>query len=105
MRYRKSVTILFVFLVSLFFFRNSRFLPTNLVLLEAASSGNTKMVGRALTLGANVNVRASRWDRYESLLHNAALAGHLDTVDVLLSKGADINARTDEGLRHCPMLR
>ena len=97
MTYRKSAALLLVFLGCVFFLRNSRLLPTNFILLEAAASGNTKRVGRALALGANVNGRASKWNRYESPLHNAALAGHVDTVEMLLPKGADINANTDEG--------
>ena len=85
-------------LAGLFVFgRNSPWLPNNYLLLEASARGNTTLVSRLLVLGTNVNVRASKWNRHESPLHNAALAGHLDTIQVLLAWRANLEAKTEEG--------
>ena len=56
----------------------------------AAATGNTKMVGILLGLGANVN-EGDNWGYMP--LHIAAHNGHVSTVRLLLEKGADINAR------------
>lgn len=61
-------------------------------LLKAAEKGWIKVVEFALSNGMKVNQGA--FEGGETALHVAARAGRLAMVEYLLSKGADINART-----------
>jgi ankyrin repeat protein len=60
------------------------------MLVRAAESANTEAVSVMLDLGLPIDVRG---DRGETALHAAAHAGSPDTVQLLLTRGADIEAR------------
>jgi hypothetical protein len=62
-------------------------------LMHAAWKGNLGAVRWLLARGARVNSEAMQW----SALHYAAFADHADVVDLLLEKGADVNARSPNG--------
>ena len=96
MKYKRILLLVLVCVVLFFAFRSTRIFPPNFVLFEAAGTGNTKLAQWMLTAGANVNIRGSTWDRRETPLHRAV--GHEDTVQMLLAYGADVNAKTDEGV-------
>jgi len=60
----------------------------NDTLMEAARTGNVAQIGAALDAGANVDTRG----RYDvTPLITAAMNGHLDTVRLLVSRGANVN--------------
>ena len=59
------------------------------VLRIAASDGNIEAVKRQLAAGANVN--APNTYGYTSL-HNATDFGHKEIAELLIAKGADVNA-------------
>ena len=65
-----------------------------------------KMAELLLAHGAKVNINAGEykyvsWPSGETPLHEAAGAGHIEMVNFLISKGADVNSRGDGG---CPPL-
>lgn len=64
-------------------------------LLIAAAKGDTKTVKDLLDKGVNVNTRDS--DSGTSALGHAVYGGHADTVQLLIERGADVNAKTNEG--------
>lgn len=59
----------------------------------AAWRGKTRAVDWLLERGARLDPPAGQW----GALHYAAFAGHLDLVEKLLARGADINARSPNG--------
>jgi ankyrin repeat protein len=63
-------------------------------LLLAAKDGDVAGVERALTAGADVDVRDAR--EMTALMH-AADKGRLGCVRVLVAAGADVNAREEFG--------
>jgi len=66
------------------------------MLLWGAKHGHTQFVGRMLReFNIDVNVRSHKSEA--SPLHLASAQGHYDTVELLLSFGADVNARTSYG--------
>ena len=60
---------------------------------EAASKGNIEAVKRHLATGTDVDVKGG-W-MVITPLHMAALNGHKEIVELLIAKGADINAKDD----------
>ena len=58
-------------------------------MLAAASTGNIKRFTSTLEYVRNINFEG---DRKETALHKAAGNGHQDIVELLLSKGASIEA-------------
>jgi ankyrin repeat domain-containing protein 50 len=64
-------------------------------LIGAAIRGHTPIAGILLEHGADID--ASHGYDGKTALHRAAQGGHLDTVRLLLRKGANIEARDDEG--------
>ena len=71
-------------------------------LLEPATLGKNEKVIAALESGIDVNVKSPEG---ESALHTACIYGHLDTIELLLARGADVNARSNDqaGLRMAPL--
>ena len=65
-------------------------------LLEAAASGESARVATAIAGGAPVNCRDADG---RTALHLATSSGHVDTVAVLLDRGADANAKREEDSR------
>jgi ankyrin repeat protein len=63
---------------------------------EAAREGNAKKLAKMLD--ANPGLIVSQYNRGWTALHDAAGAGHLAAVKLLLDRKADVNARTDLGL-------
>lgn len=72
-------------------------------LTQFAGNGNEKGVERLLNLGIKVDARSAHGDGYFGLppmstaLHSAAWRGRHPVVKLLISRGADVNARTFNG--------
>ena len=64
-------------------------------LLSATSAGNCEVMQLLIDAGADINVKLS--ENNESLLHNAAMSGKVDAIDLVISNGADIEARDNFG--------
>ena len=62
---------------------------------EAASKGNIEAVKRHLATGTDVDVKGG-W-MVITPLHMAALNGHKEIVELLIAKGADVNAKAEDG--------
>ena len=61
-------------------------------LCQAARTGDIKRVRSLISTGVDVNARImSAW----TALHEAAVGGHKDVVELLIAKGAEIDARDD----------
>ena len=61
---------------------------------EAADQGNIEAVKQHLDAGANVNAKDEvGW----TLLHTAAFYGHKEIAELLIAKGADVNAKSKRG--------
>ena len=58
---------------------------------EAAAAGNTAGVRTMLNAGWDVNTPGTVWK--ETALHRAALEGHVETVELLVDRGADLTIR------------
>ena len=65
-----------------------------MAMLLAAANGDTAAVGGWLEKGVDVNMRGG--DRNTPIME-AAFAGHLETVKLLLDHGADLSARKNDG--------
>ncbi|KAA0170630.1 hypothetical protein FNF28_01392 [Cafeteria roenbergensis] len=65
-------------------------------LWEAAKAGNTAEASRLLDAGAPVN-RKNHANNGVTALIVAAEHGHKDTVELLLDRGADLEATDDDG--------
>jgi pectate lyase len=66
-----------------------------LSLQEAATVGDSALVARLVGQGQNVN--ASEDTPKKTALHRAVISGHKDVVELLLSKGADVNREDGSG--------
>ena len=64
-------------------------------LWEAAMRGNIEAVKQHLDAGADVNVKDDNWGA--TPLHFAARNGHKDVAELLVVKGAAMNAKDDDG--------
>ncbi len=63
-------------------------------ILDATAEGKIKAVKQHLTAGTNVNER----DDYGwTPLHPAAVFGHKEIVELLIAKGATVNAKANDG--------
>ena len=76
---------------------------------EAARTGNIEAVKQHLADGGDVNVKdKERWIDFrsgfrlrrngETPLHDAAYGGHKEVAELLISKGADVNAKNNDGV-------
>ncbi len=66
-------------------------------MFAAASAGNVPFVEAALNEDPKL-IRATEWES-NTLLHNAVQRDQEQMTDLLLKRGADVNARTSDGLR------
>ena len=64
-------------------------------LLDAAENGNIAAVKQHLDAGANVNAKDNVLG--VTPLHPAALDGHKEITELLIAKGADVNAKIEDG--------
>ena len=62
-------------------------------LLDAAKEGNIEAVKQHLANGADVNAKDDGW----TPLHNAAGYSTKEMVELLISNGANVNAKNDDG--------
>ena len=73
--------------------------PTTKVLdvpiLAAAYNGNIEAVKQHLAAGTDVNVKGGFADG--TPLHYAAANGHKEIAELLIEKGADLNAKDEDG--------
>jgi uncharacterized protein len=68
--------------------------PLEAEMLQVAANGDNARVKELLDKGVNVNMRGG--DRNTPIME-AAYAGHLDTVKLLLDHGADLSAKKNDG--------
>jgi ankyrin repeat protein len=66
-------------------------------LIEAAATGQTEAVLRLLELGADIHADG------DAALRSACLAGHFETVKLLLGEGADGRARDKDSPSDAPL--
>ena len=62
---------------------------------DAADEGNIKAVKQHLAAGTDVDVKGG-W-KYRTALHQAAKCGHKEVAELLIAKGADVNAKDGAG--------
>lgn len=67
---------------------------------EAAAVGNTRGVATMLEMGWDVDTRGVVWG--ETPAHRAALEGHLDTLELVVERGADLTI-PDRCYRNTPL--
>lgn len=72
----------------------TQLLPREAELLEAAGKGNTARVQELLDRAVNVNMRGPDGN---TPVMEATYGGHLDTVKLLLNRGADLSAKKRDG--------
>ena len=75
-------------------------LQTNGLLRAAASAGRTEMIEILLSHHIDIEQRSRGW----TPLHFASYEGQLSTIELLLAKGADLNARTEGMGQSCANL-
>jgi ankyrin repeat protein len=69
--------------------------PPDISIHQAAKEGNIVAVKQHLAAGTNANV----WDKQlgETPLHGAASRDHKEIAELLIAKGADVNAKNRNG--------
>lgn len=86
-------TAVFLFLASLFIINSQAFQASSEEIFKAAAEGDLAKV-QAL-IEKNPELVKARDEEASTPLHGAAAAGHIEIVEYLLSKGADIDARNN----------
>jgi hypothetical protein len=69
-------------------------------LIEAIEKGNIEVVKQCLAVGADVNIKWRRLADYVHgpfVLHLAVHWGHGEIVELLITEGADVNAKANDG--------
>ena len=66
----------------------------NIVLIDAGKKGDIEAVKQHLAAGTDVNGKGRRGS---TVLHNAAAAGHKEITQLLIAKGATVNAKHVDG--------
>ena len=61
---------------------------------DAAEEGNIEAVKQHIAAGTDVNAKDGGW----TPLHQAAYKGHKEIAELLIEKGAGVDAKTDDGL-------
>lgn len=66
---------------------------------DAVKEGRTNDVHRNLEAGVDVNARRNNddWDKHNTLLHHACRHGRADVAQLLIDRGADVNAKNRDG--------
>ena len=64
---------------------------------DAAGEGDIEAVKQYLSAGADVNEKAVNWNGFTPLHLAAGMKGHKEIVELLLAKGADVNAKNESG--------
>ena len=59
---------------------------------EAAQQGNIEAVKQHLAAGADVNMKGDQ--RRQTPLHDAAASGHMEVAELLITNGANLNAKS-----------
>jgi hypothetical protein len=65
-------------------------------LIEACSNGNTELAVQLIEEGADVNAKSH--DDGETALMAASIGGHISCIDMLVVRGADVNATDKNGM-------
>jgi uncharacterized protein len=65
--------------------------------VEAVSRGDVEAVNAALNAGIDPNIRDDKDGEKSTVLMIAAFAGHLKVTELLLNRGADVEAKTPHG--------
>jgi len=66
---------------------------------EAVKEGRVNDVHHNLEYGVDVNARRNNddWDKHNTLLHHACEHGQADVTQLLIDRGADVNAKNKDG--------
>lgn len=66
---------------------------------DAVKEGRTNDVHHNLEYGVDVNARRNNddWDKHNTLLHEACEHGQADVAQLLIDRGADVNAKNNQG--------
>lgn len=66
---------------------------------DAVKEGRTNDVHRNLEAGVDVKARRNNddWDKHNTLLHHACRHGQADVTQLLIDRGADVNAKNKDG--------
>ena len=67
----------------------------DILIYDAAKDGNIKAVKQHLAAGTDVNTKGGSFGG--TPLHSAAIEGHKEVAELLIAKGADVNAKRDDG--------
>ena len=62
-------------------------------LIEAVNKGNIEAVKQHLVAGVDVNAKDYDDCGLSTLLHRASMMGHKEVAGLLITKGADVNAK------------
>ena len=64
---------------------------------DAAGEGDIEAVKQYLSAGADVNEKAVNWNGFTPLHLAASMKGNKEIVELLIAKGADVNANSESG--------